>query len=252
MEESVEWADEMLIEASGGGTSTGAIVALVTAGIAVALQKVITAFAGWVLIATGRLFKVGDRITIGGVRGEVVKRGFIRTQVMEMGQSKGEQGDPPSTWVHARQYTGRVVTLSNEKIFDMPLYNYTQPFPYLWEELHVPVKYTDDRSKAEQIILDAVNRHTSEIQEKARKAREEFVRAFHLKAETTIEPKVYWTLTDNWLEISARFIVEETGARGVKDAISRDILAGFDAAKIGIGSTTLEITSFPPIKVESE
>jgi small-conductance mechanosensitive channel len=244
----------MLLEASGvgGGGSPGAVIALVTAGIAVALQKVITSFAGWFLIVTGRLFKVGDRITIGGVRGDVVKRGFIRTQVMEMGEAKGEQGDPPSTWIAARQYTGRIVTVSNDKIFDMPLYNYTQPFPYLWEELHIGVKYSENRERAERIIRDAVDRHTRETQEKAAPGRDELVRRYHLKADTSLEPQVYWALTDNWLEIQVRFIVEETGIRRVKDAINRDILAGFDEAGIGIASTGMDITAFPPVRIERQ
>ena len=33
-------------------------------------------------------------------------------------------------WVHSRQFTGRIVTVSNEKIFDEPVYNYTRDFPY--------------------------------------------------------------------------------------------------------------------------
>jgi len=242
----------MLLEASGGGSSTGAIIGLITAGVAVSLQKVMTSFAGWVLIATGRLFKVGDRITIGGVRGDVVKRGFIRTQVMEMGQAKGEQNDPPSTWISARQYTGRIVTISNDKIFDMPLYNYTEPFPYLWEELHIGVRYSEDRVQAEQIIRSAVQRHTREIQEKARAGREELLRQYHLKANTDLEPQVYWTLTDNWLEIAVRFVVEETGIRKVKDAINRDILEGFDAAGLSIAGSTLDITALPPVRIQRE
>lgn len=245
----------MLLEASGGGgggSSTGAIIALITAGIAVSLQKVITSFAGWVLIATGRLFKVGDRITIGGVRGDVIKRGFIRTQVMEMGEAKGEQADPPSTWISARQYTGRVVTISNDKIFDMPLYNYTRPFPYLWEELHIGVKYTEDRARAEQIVRDAAQRHTREIQEKARGGRDELLRTYHLKSNTDLEPQVYWTLTDNWLEIAVRFVVDETGVRRVKDAINRDILAGFDGAGLSIAGSTLDITALPPVRVQKQ
>ena len=59
---------------------------LVTAGIAFALQRVITAFAGYFVILRGQNFTVGDRITMGGVRGDVVALSFIQTQIMEMGQ----------------------------------------------------------------------------------------------------------------------------------------------------------------------
>ena len=55
-------------------------------------------------------------------------------------------------WVRARQYTGRLVTVSNPKIFDEPVYNYTLEFPYLWEEMRIPVSYKDDRrTKGEKL-----------------------------------------------------------------------------------------------------
>src|SRR3954469_22058185 len=59
---------------------------LVTAGLAFALQKVITALAGYFVILRGKIFTVGDRITMGGVRGDVIALGFLQTTIMEMGQ----------------------------------------------------------------------------------------------------------------------------------------------------------------------
>ena len=49
---------------------------------------------------------------------------------MEMGQPPAVQNADPAMWVRARQYTGRVVTLTNDKIFDSPVYNYTRDFPF--------------------------------------------------------------------------------------------------------------------------
>ena len=85
-------------------------VGLLTAGLAFALQKVITAVAGYLVILRGDTFNVGDRITLGGVRGDVIALGFIKTTIMEMGQPPAVQGTDPVQWVRSRQYTGRVVT----------------------------------------------------------------------------------------------------------------------------------------------
>ncbi len=49
----------------------------VTARVAFALQKVIAAIAGYFLILRSNIFSVGDRITIGAVRGDVIALGFI-------------------------------------------------------------------------------------------------------------------------------------------------------------------------------
>jgi len=64
---------------------------LVTAGLAFALQRVITAVAGYFVILRGRTFNVGDRITMGGVRGDVIALDFIQTTIMEMGQPPAVQ-----------------------------------------------------------------------------------------------------------------------------------------------------------------
>ncbi|HMA48026.1 MAG TPA: mechanosensitive ion channel domain-containing protein [Frankiaceae bacterium] len=83
---------------------------LVTAGLAFALQRVVTALAGYLVILRGDMFSVGDRITMGGVRGDVVRLGFTKTTVMEVGQPIDGGGDGRS-WVRSRQYTGRLVTV---------------------------------------------------------------------------------------------------------------------------------------------
>jgi len=225
---------------------------LVTAGLAFALQRVVTALAGYFVILRGKNFSVGDRITMGGVRGDVVARGFIQTTIMEMGQPPSVQGADPAVWVRSRQYTGRVVTVSNAKIFDEPIYNYTRDFPYLWEELVIPITYTADRQRAEQIMLAAVHHHTESVEALGRAALDEMQRRYFVHAVTDLRPRVYYRITDNWLELSVRFITTEHGVRDVKDAISRELLAALDDAGIGIASATYDIVGFPPIQIASE
>ena len=81
-------------------------VGLLGAGLAFALQKVITSFAGYFVILRGKTFNVGDRITMGGVRGDVIALNFIQTVIMEMGQPPSVQSSDPGMWVESRQYTG--------------------------------------------------------------------------------------------------------------------------------------------------
>jgi len=221
---------------------------LVTAGLAFALQKVVTAVAGYFVILRGKTFNVGDRIVMGGVRGDVIALGFTQTTIMEMGQPPGAQGDDPAMWVEARQYTGRIVTVSNARIFDDPVYNYTRDFPYIWEEVRLPVPFTADPKRAESILLDAVRKHATPKDELAAEAAQELARRYFMRP-SDVSPRVYWRLTDNWLEMTARFVVQTHGIRDAKDAISRDLLAGLNAAGIGIASSTLEITGLPPLRL---
>lgn len=233
------------------GTNLTTGLGLVSAGLAFALQQVITAVAGYFVILRGDVFTVGDRITMGGVRGDVIRLGFIKTTVMEMGQPPSVQAADPAVWVHSRQYTGRLVTVSNGKIFDDPVYNYSRDFPYLWEEIALPISYDDDRVKAEEILLAAARTHAQPVAEMCQGALSEMQKRYAVQ-NADLEPAVYYRLTDNWLELSLRFVVPDHGIRGVKDKMSRDILCGLDEAGIGIASGTYDIVGLPPIRVVAE
>ena len=221
-------------------TRLATALGLVTAGLAFALQKVITSVAGYFAILRGNNFTVGDRITMGGVRGDVIGLGLIQTTIMEMGQPPAIQSSPPPMWVHSRQYTGRIVTVSNDKIFDEPVYNYTRNFPYIWEEISLSIPYAANRERAEQILLHAARRQTTTASETAARALDRLAERFAVQL-TTTEPQVYYRLIENGLELTVRFVTEARGIRDVKDAMCREILREFDAAGIGIASATFEV-----------
>jgi small-conductance mechanosensitive channel len=223
-------------------------IGLVSAGLAFALQKVVTSFAGYIVILRGKTYNVGDRIVMGGVRGDVIALNFIQTVIMEMGEPPAVQAEDPGMWVQSRQYSGRIVTVSNATIFDSPVYNYTRDFPYIWEEMHLPISYKDDRRTAEQILLQAAEAHTVKIADMAEPALRMLEERFFIKP-GDLAPRVYWRLTDNWVELTVRFLTRDHDIRGVKDRMSREIIDALDQAHIGIASGTYEIVGMPPITV---
>ena len=224
---------------------------LASAGLAFALQKVITSLAGYLVILRGKTFNVGDRITMGGVRGDVIALGFIQTTIMEMGEPAAVQGADPAVWVSGRQFTGRIVTVTNSTIFDEPVYNYSRDFPLIWEEMRIPVTYACNRSRAEQILLDAANVHTEDVAALGIAALQSMMRRFTM-VEADTKPRVFYRITDNWLELGLRFLAPAHGARALKDAMSRDILEAFDAEGIGIASATYDIVGFPAIRYAAD
>jgi small-conductance mechanosensitive channel len=225
---------------------------LVTAGLAVALQRVVTSLAAYAIILRARVFTVGDRITIGGVRGDVVSLGLMQTTVMEMGEPPGAHSGDPQVWVNARQFTGRIVKVTNDKIFDTPVYNYTREFPYLWEEMHFPIGYGADRAGAESILLDIARRHTDPIVARAEPAFTRLRERYFVAEVAQLAPRVYQRMTDNWIELSLRFLAPVHGVRTLKDAMTRDILSAFEDAKIQIASATFEIVGLPTVRVRTE
>jgi hypothetical protein len=76
----------------------------------------------------------------------------------------------------------------------------------------------------------------------------ELERRYFIKR-SELGPRAFIRLTDNWIEITARFIVRDHGVRELKDAISREVRNALNEAGIGIASGTYPIVGMPPISV---
>jgi small-conductance mechanosensitive channel len=222
------------------------VVGLIGAGIAFALQRVITAVAGYFVILRGKTFNVGDRVLMGGVRGDVIGLTFMQTRIMEMGQSPREKDDKDS-WVYSRQFTGRIVTVTNDKVFDCPVYNYTHEFAYLWDEISFPIHFHQDFEKAEKIILKAANDQAQTAKRLGKQEVDRLEDRFGIDA-GEIDPQVFWRITEDWMEFTVRFLGPDHGIRHIKDRMTRQIIADFEKANILIAATRQEGVTLQPKK----
>ena len=220
------------------------VIGLIGAGIAFALQRVITAVAGYFVILRGKTFNVGDRILMGGVRGDVIGLTFMQTRIMEMGESPRQEDDDKS-WVRSRQFTGRIVTVTNDKVFDCPVYNYTHEFAYIWDEISIPVAFHQDFAKAERIILEAAKGPAKTAKTLGKEEVSRLEKRFGIDA-GEIDPRVFWRITEDWMELTVRFLGPDHGIRKIKDAMTRDIIAGFEQANIVIAATRQEGVTLEP------
>ena len=128
------------------------------AGIAFALQEVIASVAGFIAINFTSFFKVGDRVLLGGIKGDVIDIGVLRTSLMEIGD-----------WVQGDLYNGRIVLVANSFIFKEPVFNYSGDFPFLWDELRVPIKTGGDFEYAKEKFLEILNEVQGEYAVEAKK-----------------------------------------------------------------------------------
>lgn len=222
------------------GTDLTVGVGLVTAGLAFALQKVIASLAGYFVILRGRVFAVGDRIAVGGVRGDVMALGFLRTTVMEMGSPASMAGSESGNWVPSRQFTGRVVTVSNAVIFDEAVYNYTRGFPFLWEEISVNLPFDVDLRVVDELFLACADQHTHELSSVAMASMRRMSRMYAVDVRE-FGPQLFVSLQEDWILVTVRFVVGTHGARAVKDAISRDLVAGLQESGIAPASVVYDI-----------
>ena len=108
---------------------------------AVAFRKPLQAFAGFLAIVLGRPFARGDRIELGGIRGEVLRVGLLTTTLIEA--PPGEAGRAAD----ADKPGGRLVAISNTAIFDGPVFKDAGNFDYVFGEIALPLKYDVDLRK---------------------------------------------------------------------------------------------------------
>ena len=230
----------------------GLVLGLMAAGIVIGLQDLISSLAGWFNIQSGSIFRVGDRVDVGGVRGDVIDITLLRTKVMEIGS-----GLDNDSWIRGRQYTGRIVAIANKATFAGPVFNFSASFEFIWEEVMIPIDYRDDWHGAERIMTEEAQRVSSSAE--AAQAIARMIQRYPF-ARTEVEPRVFINATDNYLELAARFVVPVRSARLVKDGLTRRVLDRLAMEGIPIASATQNLTlrqdtppsTWPPIVAEPD
>ena len=119
-------------------------IGLIGAALTFVLQKPLLNMGGWALITYRRVYRIGDRIAMGGVKGYVLDITAMYTELREFGE-----------WMHGDTFTGRIVVVPNSIIFDQPVHNYTRDFPFVWDEVVNLVTYESDIELAKQYMLDS-------------------------------------------------------------------------------------------------
>ena len=202
-----------------------------SAGIAFALQEVIVSIAGWIAISFGSFYKVGDRVKLSGTVGDVIDIGVFSTTLMELGE-----------WVGGDQYSGRVVRVANSFVFTEPVYNYSADFPFLWDEIKVPIMYGSDIQLARSLILGAASEVVQDFVKPAQEKWKVIYHKYRIEHES-VEPKVTMIANDNWVEFTLRYVVDYKMRRSTKDKFFVSFLEKIQASnnQVKIASTTVQL-----------
>jgi len=194
--------------------SLATFAGLITAGIAVALQNVILAIAGYFFLVGKYGVRVGDRIQISGVTGNVVDIGLVRLHLVELG---GTATDP--------QPTGRVVVFSNSIVFQ-PTASFFKQIPgtnFAWHEVKLILAPDNDYNHAEKRMLSAVEGVYGKYRDKIIQQHRLMENAYSLGVDLP-EPKSRLHLTQSGLEVVIRYPLELEHSAEIDDEITRALL----------------------------
>ncbi|MCB9658907.1 MAG: mechanosensitive ion channel [Polyangiales bacterium] len=208
------------------------------AGIAFALQEVIASVAGWIAISFGGFYKVSDRVQLGGIKGDVIDIGILRTTLAELG-----------VWVDGDLYNGRMVRVANSFVFKEPVVNYSGDFPFLWDELKVPIRFGSDLDLAQALMTQVTEEVCQAYEAEAAAIWKGMEKKYPLEPATT-KPLVTLAFDQNWVTFTVRYTVRFDQRRMTKHRISSGLLSAIDASagKVSVAAAALELFPMKPFE----
>ena len=210
---------------------------LLTAGIAVALQNVILSVAGYFFLIGKYGVRVGDRVQISGVTGEVVEIGLVRLHLMEI--SNGSGGTP----------TGRMVVFSNSVVFQ-PTAGLFKQIPgtrFDWHEMTLTVAGNSNYHEVEQRLTGAVTAVFEEYRERMERQHRSMEKSLGPLPVNSLHPETRLRLTQGGLEVVIRYPVELDEANKIDDRIARQVLDAINQPPklklVGSGAPNIQAVS---------
>ncbi len=188
---------------------------ILSAGLAIALQDIISNFAGWAFILWRRPFAIGDRIQVGEHRGDVIDIRIFQFTILEIGN-----------WVDADQSTGRILHVPNRDVISKVTANYGTGFEYIWDEIPVLITFESNWEKAKEILSRVVNEHAEHLTTRAEKKIKETARRY-LIFYNKLTPAVFSEVRDSGVMLTLRFLCEPRKRRAARQAMWEDILKEF-------------------------
>ena len=210
---------------------TSTFLGLIGAGLAVALREPLLSIAGRIAIFVGHMYNAGDRIELNKMSGDVIDVGFFYTRMMEVGN-----------WIGGDQYSGRIIQFANAQVFGTAVFNYTRNFAYIWDEIKLPVTYKSNIQAASDILKSAGGEYSREFMAGAERQIEKMEHIFRVPR-FELEPVVYMKVTDNWVELTLRYLVAPHKRRAASSYIFGAILKQImEREDIQIASSTMNLT----------
>jgi small-conductance mechanosensitive channel len=194
--------------------SVATFAGLLTAGVAVALQNVILSVAGYFFLIGRFGVRVGDRVQIAGVTGEVVDIGLVRLHLMELGSGGAEM---PS---------GRVVAFPNSIVFqaNAGLFKQIPGTNFVWHEITLTLSSDSDYGAVKQRACEAVDTAFSEYGDEMERQHRQMERTLTSASVTALRPKTRLRFTPSGLEVVVSFPVDLQHATEIDNRVMRELL----------------------------
>jgi small-conductance mechanosensitive channel len=200
-----------------GMDSIGTFLGLTSAGLAIALHDTIANLAGFFFIEARKPFRVGERVEINGVQGDVIDVRLFQFSIVEVGN-----------WVDADQSTGRIIHVPNSHVLKYPTANSHVGFEYIWNEIPVLITFESDWRRAKELMLAIAGEQAESLSTGAQNQIRRAARKYLIVA-GKLTPIVYTSVKDSGVMLTIRYLVNPRMRRGTEQKIWEEILTAFQA-----------------------
>ena len=212
----VLWFLVVAIAASTFATELGSLATfagLITAGLAVAMQSVLVSVVGYFFLIGKYGIRVGDRVQIGSVTGEVIDLGLVRLHLMELAQG-------------SLSPTGRVVAFANSIIFQASggLFKQIPGINLAWHEITLSLPAGADPAKIKDKLIEAVQKVLEDYRDDILRQTQEMQRTASASAVTDAQPQVQLRFSASGVEALVRYPVQLDHAAEIDERVSRELL----------------------------
>jgi small-conductance mechanosensitive channel len=197
-------------------SSFATFAGLLTAGVAVAMQSVLVSIVGYFFLIGKYGIRVGDRVQIGTVSGEVIDLGLVRMHLMEL-SSQGPLGA-----------TGRVVAFANSIVFQASggLFKQISGVNFAWRETTLALPQGADYTALKEKLFNAVNGVVKQYHDEIVRQTKEIQRttSSNVAAATTAHPQVQLRFSASAVEALVRYPVEIQHAAEIDEKVSEAMI----------------------------
>ncbi len=170
-----------------------------------ALQTPIESFTGWLLNSFRGYYRVGDRIEVGEVFGDVFRIDVLTTTVWEAGG--------PEKAVRGAQPTGAMITFPNWEVLRSNIVNYSRDFPFVWDEVVVSVSNESDIAYTMKVLHDAAQAVIGDKMTEPAAQYQALLKKARLAFDIAEEPLVFVAPAEAWTDCTVRYLVEARARR---------------------------------------
>lgn len=191
-------------------------LAIIGAGIAIALQDVIKDMVSWLIIMQRRLYRLGDRITVGTFTGDVVDIGLLRTTLLDASAAAGAA-------LPAHEHTGKLLVVPNSILLREPVSNFSAASDYVSAEISLTIAYTAEWRAVQSILESVLEKEAATHSEQARKQQRRRTSLYYTSWEAG-PPTVHVSVGSSGIIFTLTFLAPIGKRREIQTTVSKRIL----------------------------